>query len=590
MNASLDSSSQTSRGRLGRMLSLYKPHLPAVLASLALAFVVNMAVIAKPWILKEVIDNYIATQRASDPMVFILALCFLGTIVAGSLTSYLQSLIMNRAGFHIMHSLRTRLFNHVLHLGLTFFDRNSSGRILTRITTDVEALNELYAGVLVTMVRDAVLVIGIVIAMFMLDAGLATVAVLCVPVIAFATILYRMAARKNFSKVKAALARINGFLAENISGMKIVQIFNREKEKFQELVGLDREYYGYGLREIVLNSFARPVVDVINNLTIAAVIVLCFNRMEAGILQIGTLYAFITYIRSFFDPISTLAEQYTSLQSAGVSADRIFELLDTNETLEDPQAGNPLGTVQGRIEFRDVWFAYREDEWILKGVSFVIESGSTAAFVGATGSGKSTIIALLARFYDIQRGSILLDGTDIRSFRLADLRRTVSVVIQDVFLFSGTIQSNVRLGDAAIGNDAITHACKLANADGFIQKLPAGYSEVVRERGCTLSSGQRQLLSFARAIAGNPAILVLDEATANIDTHTEAAIQKAIRDLRRNRTVLVVAHRLSTIRDADIIIVLDQGTVLETGTHETLLAHRGRYYDLLHMNDSQHAN
>jgi len=581
LDGSAASKKGPSRGRLGRLLSFYKPHWVALTCGILLAFLVNLAVIAKPWILKQVIDGYITTGRASDIMVIVFGVVYFLVVLTGACASYVQTVLMTRTGVRIMHTIRTTLFDHVLHLNLGFFDRNSSGRILTRVTTDVEALSDLYAGVLVTMVRDAVLVVGIVVAMFLMDAQLALVSICCVPVIGGATVIYRWAARRNFIKVKATVARINGFLAENIAGMKLVQIFHREREKYSELAKLDREYYHYGLREIILNSFSRPLIDVINNLTISILVVFCFDRVHMGLVQIGTVYAFITYIRSFFEPISTLAEQYTSLQSAGVSADRIFELADTKAPLEDLEAGLPLPSAIGDVEFRNVWFAYNEERWVLKDVSFHVASGQTAAFVGSTGSGKSTIISLLARYYEIQKGVILLDGVDIRNYRLSDLRRRVSVVIQDVFLFSGDIRSNIRLGDASISDAQIRKAATLVKADRFIEQLPGGWDALVHERGSTFSAGQRQLLSFARAIAADPAVLVLDEATANIDTETEADIQEAMANIRKNRTMLVVAHRLSTVRDADLIVVIEHGVIQETGRHDELVERGGVYARLV---------
>jgi ATP-binding cassette subfamily B protein len=474
------------------------------------------------------------------------------------------------------------LFDHVQRMGPAFFDRNSTGRLLTRLTNDVEALSDLVSGVVVNLFRDLFMVVGIVGAMVLLDPSLALVSLSCVPLIVVATVVYRIAARKNFVKVKALVGRINGFLAENISGMKLVQIFHREKEKHRELEDLDREFARLSVREVVLNSFSRPLVDIITNLTIAVLVWYSLGGAGSGALEVGVLYAFITYIRQFFEPISTLADQYTTIQSALVSASRISEVLNTTAFTEDLESGLPVPELRGEVEFRHVWFAYEGENWILQDVSFTVTPGQTAAFVGTTGSGKSTILSLLVRFYDIQRGEILVDGVPVREWNLAQLRRRIGVVIQDVFLFAGSVASNLRLHEQSIGDDELREAVRLVGADAFVDRLPSGWDEPVRERGATFSAGQRQLLSFARAVAFRPSILVLDEATANIDTESEALILRAMEAIRRGRTTIVVAHRLSTIRHADRIHVLKDGKIVESGTHRSLLAKKGAYAHAYH--------
>ncbi|MDD4461056.1 MAG: ABC transporter ATP-binding protein, partial [Eubacteriales bacterium] len=398
--------------------------------------------------------------------------------------------------------------------------------------------------------------------------------------IALVTVLIRTKLRRNFIVMKQLIGQINGFFAENIAGMRLVQIFNREAAKHREFDQLNTDYCDKTLVQIRLNSLMRPLMEVINNLGIVLLIWFGLRGMTGGTLQIGVLYAFTAYIRRFFEPINDLAEKYSSIQSAAVSADRIFELLDKRDDLEDLQAGDPMPPLQGRVEFRNVWFAYEEEQWVLRDVSFVMNPGESAAIVGATGAGKSTIISLMLRFYDIQKGSILLDGRDIREFKIVELRRQVAIVLQDVFLFSGSIAENIRLGDEQIDDEQVAEALKLSYADEFINRLSKQMATHVTERGSTFSAGQRQLLSFARAIARRPSIFILDEATANIDTETEQLIQQSIAQVTARCTTIIIAHRLSTIRHSDQILVMADGRLVEIGDHDTLLRHNGRYAEL----------
>jgi ATP-binding cassette subfamily B protein len=571
-----------SRGGLLWYKPYVLPYLLPLLGCVVVALFLNGATLAKPWIIKQVIDEYISRGRAEDPAVILLAFLYLGVVIIAALMQYLQTNFVTLIGQRIMFKIRNDLFAHIQSMSMSFFDHNSSGRLLTRLTNDVEALNDLFSNVFVNIFRDLILVGGIAVLMFRLDPRLALVSLICVPLILTVTLIYRRLARINFTKVKGMIARINGFLAENISGMKLVQIFHREKEKAGELDELDREYVKYSLREVILHSFSRPVVDVINNLTISILIVACLGGMNSGAIKAGVLYAFITYIKQLFEPVSALAEQFTSIQSALVSSDRILEVFENTEDTEDTGPGLHVPALKGSIEFRHVWFAYDAENWVLKDLSFTIKSGQRAAFVGATGSGKSTVISLISRFYDIQRGSILLDGRDIRKYNLYSLRRNIAVVIQDVFLFSGDIKFNIRLNNRAIDDGRIRSSARHVSADRFIESLPDAYDEIVRERGCTFSAGQRQLISFARAVAFNPSVLVLDEATSNIDTQTQELIQKAMDAMTRGKTSVFIAHRLSTIRDVDTIFVLEQGRLVETGTHQELLARPGLYSEFFY--------
>ncbi len=560
-----------------RLMSYFKPYLLLVLLSIILALLVNGAILIKPYIIKHVIDDYIVQGDYNYQGILLMGIFYLSAVLLGSGFSYLQTCMLTYAGQKIMYNIRNQIFEHIQGMSMAFFDKNSSGRILTRVTNDIEALNELFSGVLVDIFKNLIMIAGIISVMFALDVEMALVSISCIPVIMGVMIIYRMAARKNFIRMKGMLARINGFLAENISGMKLVQVFHREKEKHEELKNLDSEYFKCSLREVILNSFSRPLVDIINNMTTAAIILFSMGKLLDGSLEIGVLFAFITYIKQFFEPISDLSEKYTTIQSAVISSERVFEIIDTADVQEDMEGGIPANRLNGEIEFKNVWFAYDAQEWVLRDVSFKIEPGQAAAFVGTTGSGKSTIISLMARFYDIQKGQILIDGIDIREYRLKDLRRQISVVLQDVFLFAGDIKSNIRLNNKKISDHDIEYAAQYVKADGFIETLPNRYDEEVKERGCTFSAGQRQLISFARAVAFDPSILVLDEATANIDTETEISIQEAMTRISSGRTSIIIAHRLSTIRNADRIMVIHKGRLRESGGHNELMQLGGLY-------------
>jgi len=563
-----------------RLLPYFKPYVPMFVVSIFLALAINASVIAKPYIVKVVIDDYLVAGIHDITAFRLFGILFFAVVLVGAGLGYIQNYILTHAGQKIMFDIRNQLFEHVQRMNMSYFDKNSSGRILTRITHDVESLNELFSGMLINIFRDSVMIVGIVAAMAMMNLRLTIIALLSLPLIAVVTIFYHKAARENFMNMKSLIGRINGFLAENITGMRVVQIFHREREKFEEFIKLDKSYFASSLREVILNSLCRPIVDVINNLTIAALIWFSIGNMNQGGIEIGVLFAFITYVRQFFQPISDIAERYTGMQSAFVSADRVFQIIDNSEQREQLHVGRTLKEIKGEIEFKDVWFAYEKDNWVLKGVSFKISPGQVVAFVGETGAGKSTIVGLISRFYEIQSGEILLDGTNINECKLSDLRRQVAVVLQDVFLFSGNVKSNIRLKNEEISDHDIKQAAQRIGADSFIDNLPNGYDEEVKERGCTMSAGQRQLISFARAVAFDPAVLVLDEPTSNIDAESERMIQEGILKLTRGKTCIIVAHRLSTIRNADNIIVIHDGQIAEMGRHENLIRLNGMYAQL----------
>lgn len=564
-----------------RLLKFTIPYLKIIIVAAICVLLVNTAQLAKPYILKIVIDDFLINGRPESGLYSITAMgiFYMLAVALGALLTFGQVNLMNYAGQQIISKLRKKVFTHIQYLPLSYLDKFSTGRLITRATNDVEALNEVFTDILINLFRDVFLLTGIIFVMFRMNVGLAAISFVAIPFIFLITNFFKNKIKENFKTMKSLIGQINGFFAENISGMKLVQIFNRELEKQKEFKLLNDKYFKSTMFQVQMNSLLRPIIEILQTLTVATLVWYGMGKIIGGTLELGVLYAFTTYIKQFFEPINDLAENYNTIQSAIVSADRIFELLDQEELLEDLDTGIAIQRLKGDIEFKDVWFAYNEENWILKGVSFVIAAGETAAFVGATGAGKTTIISLISRFYKIQKGKILIDGIDINDYRLWHLRKNVAVVLQDVFLFSGDIRRNIALNDE-ISELQVNEALELSCANEFIDELPGGMLEPVRERGSTFSAGQRQLLSFARAIAHDPVILVLDEATSNIDTNTELLIQQSIENISANRTTLIIAHRLSTIRNADKIILLRKGKLVEMGNHDELLQKDGYYKEL----------
>lgn len=571
------------RRTLWRLLSNIRYQIPLASLAALLTVLTSLVTVIKPYILKLVIDQNLETDFPNIREIAWLSVFYFAVVLAGVLCDYFQHLTLAALGQRIMHRMRTRLFAHIQSMNMSFFDQNSSGRLLTRINSDVESLSDLFSSIVIQFIKDVLLIVELMAAMLILDVHMALWAFLCIPVIVALTVVYRYLSRKNFIKLKAQLSHLNGFLAENITGMKMVQIYCREKKKNEEYREIGQEYYRLGIIELTLNSLSNPIMNMLSRLAIAYILMIFGPKVFGGTVLIGTLYAFVEYIQQLFDPISNLVEQFTSIQSALISGDRIYDIMDKTATLEDLDSGKELENFTGRIEFKNVWFAYVGENWVLKDVSFTVEPGQRVAFVGSTGSGKSTIISLLARFYDIQKGQILLDGVDIREYNLTSLRRAVSVVQQDVFMFTGDIDYNIRLNEDSITDEDIQEAIKTVNADSFINSLPEGSKTHVAERGAEFSAGQRQLIAFARAVAVKPAVLVLDEATASIDTETEAALSKAMETVSNQHTTITIAHRLATIVGYDLICVLDHGRIVERGCHSELIRRGGRYAELYEM-------
>ncbi|TYP49264.1 ABC transporter ATP-binding protein [Thermosediminibacter litoriperuensis] len=509
-----------------------------------------------------------------------LSLIFLLILVIRFGVNYVQVYLLQYAGQNIILNLRKEIFSHIENMHLSYFDRNPVGRLVTRVTNDTEALNEMYTSVLVNLFKDLFLLVGIIFVMMRLNFRMAMAALSVAPIITAATVIFRNKARQAYREVRKKIARINATLSENITGMKVIQIFNREARKFADFDRINREYYQATMRELQVFAVFRPFLDLLYYLSLSLLIWYGGPRVIRGLLSFGTLYAFVHYMGQFFQPINDLAEKFNILQSAMASSERIFQVLDTESPIKDPPEPVAVGRFRGEIEFRNVWFAYEGEDWVLKDVSFKVKPGETVAFVGATGGGKTSIINLICRFYDVNRGQILVDGVDIRNMRQSDLRRQIGVVLQDVFLFSGDIRYNIRLNNSEIDDERILEVARYTNAHQFIQAKPNKYDEEVTERGSTLSAGQRQLLAFARALAFDPSILILDEATSAVDTETESLIQDALKKITRGRTTIIIAHRLSTVQHADRIMVLHKGRIRECGTHEELLEKRGLYYKL----------
>ncbi len=573
-----------------RMLSYLRPHMAAMAACLVLVLAITALELYKPILTGDAIDLFIDGDYAPGEAVeerFMGILTAAGKYVAVLALLFVcnrvQFLLLQRTGQEIVYTMRRQLFEHIESLSMRFFDLTPVGKIVTRVTNDVEAVHELYANILVKLFKNVVKIIGLAAVMLLLDVRMALLSFVMVPAVTVLTAVFRTLSRRAYQVSKTKLTEVNTFLSENLSGMKVIQIFNREKEKLDAFRVRSGELHQAFRRETLVGAVFRPVIVMCSVAAMAIVIAAGSQGVLAGTVSFGTMYIFLQYIKTFFEPIQDLAEQLSTLQSAVASAEKIFTLLDEEPQIRDPAEPRSPAEIRGRIEFKNVWFAYDGENYILRDVSFVIEPGQKVAFVGATGAGKSSILNLIGRYYDVQRGEILIDGVNVRDMTRDQIRSAIGQVQQDVFLFTGDIKSNIRLRSETITEEDVVRAARRVNAGRFIEKLPAGYDERVTERGSTFSAGQRQLISFARTLAFDPAILILDEATANIDTETEQWIQEALETLMAGRTTIMVAHRLSTIQHADKIIVMHKGRIRESGTHQELLDQDGIYRKLYQL-------
>ena len=577
-------------GRLLRRIVRYlAPYKWWVLVAFVLTAGASFLGPLRPRLVQEAIDGYIVPGDLEGLQGIILLL--VGALVGEGIFSLMQGYLTQWIGQHAIYDLRTKVFRHIQRQPLRFFDRTPVGRLITRTTSDVEALSDVLSAGVVVIIGNLFRIAFILYFMFSLNWVLALVVLAVMPAMAYGVFQFRRKVRVQYRETRKQVARLNSFLQEHISGMHIVQAFNREREEMKRFSGINHEHRAAQIKTIFYFALFWPMVDIVASAALGLVIWFGGLQAMAGTLTIGVLIAFIQFSRQFFEPIRNLSDQYNTLQSAMAGAERIFGLLDEDASLVEKETPLVLDRVQGRIEFRNVWFSYRPEEedseretdWILRDVSFVVEPGQQVAIVGATGAGKTTIINALLRFYDIQRGGIFIDGIDIRDLRLAELRRRVGLVLQDVFLFSGSIAHNLTLEDPDITEADMRRAAELVGADAFISKLPDGYGQDVRERGASLSHGQRQLLSFVRALVYDPEFLVLDEATSSVDTETERLIEQALEKLMAGRTSLVVAHRLSTIQHSDRILVMHKGRIREQGAHQELLAMDGLYRRLYEL-------
>ena len=564
-----------------RLIAYMKPYAHWVIFALLLVLGLTAFDLYRPMLVGDAIDTFGA--NGDYDVIIATAIKYAVVLALSFAFNVAQTWILQKTGQNIILQMRKDLYRHIQSLGSRYFDITPVGKLVTRVTNDVEALNEMYSGILVQLFRNIVKIVGLAGVMLVLDVRLAAISFVLMPLVIGLTVLCQKIARNIYRLYRTRLTDINTFLSEHLSGMKIIQIFGRQERKFEEFHDKNTKLYKAFYREMLMYAVFRPLIYILSILSLMIVLWFGSKNVFDEIISVGTLYIFSNYIRSFFDPIQELAEQFSTLQSSIASAEKIFTVMDEDEFIPEVENPKQPDKITGKIEFDHVWFAYDGENYVLKDVSFVINPGEKVAFVGATGAGKSSILNLIGRYYDIQKGHIYIDGIDIRQLSKKQLRSAIGQMQQDVFIFEGDVAYNIRLNDDAITDAQVKAAAEYVNASHFIEKLPQGYHEPVTERGATFSAGERQLLSFARTLAHNPSILVMDEATANIDTETEILIQEALEKLMDGRTTIMVAHRLSTIQHADCIMVMHKGRICERGTHRELLEQDGIYRKLYEL-------
>lgn len=564
-----------------RLIAYMKPYAHWVIFALLLVLGLTAFDLYRPMLVGDAIDTFGA--NGDYDVIIATAIKYAVVLALSFAFNIAQTWILQKTGQNIILQMRKDLYRHIQSLGSRYFDITPVGKLVTRVTNDVEALNEMYSGILVQLFRNIVKIVGLAGVMLVLDVRLAAISFVLMPPVIGLTVLCQKIARNIYRLYRTRLTDINTFLSEHLSGMKIIQIFGRQERKFEEFHDKNTKLYKAFYREMLMYAVFRPLIYILSILSLMIVLWFGSKNVFDEIISVGTLYIFSNYIRSFFDPIQELAEQFSTLQSSIASAEKIFTVMDEDEFIPEVENPKQPDKITGKIEFDHVWFAYDGENYVLKDVSFVINPGEKVAFVGATGAGKSSILNLIGRYYDIQKGHIYIDGIDIRQFSKKQLRSAIGQMQQDVFIFEGDVAYNIRLNDNDITDEQVKEAAEYVNASHFIEKLPQGYHEPVTERGATFSAGERQLLSFARTLAHNPSILVMDEATANIDTETEILIQEALEKLMDGRTTIMVAHRLSTIQHADCIMVMHKGRICERGTHRELLEQDGIYRKLYEL-------
>lgn len=580
-----------------RLLTYLRPYRVIVAVSLVFLLINSVVQIVGPLITKLAIDRYLVpagnaskipfTSRLSaDPWIGIgqLTLVYLAAIITGFICDFGQQYLMQLTGQRAMFDLRRQLMAHLQRLDISYYDRNPVGRMITRVTTDVDVLNDLFASGLVTIIGDLAMLSFVIIAMFRLSPGLTLLLLAVMPLVVLVTAIFRRTVQQSYRRIRIAIARINSYLQEHITGIAVVQLFNREAKSRREFDRINRDHMEAFKDSITAYGWFYPVVEFLSMLALALLLAYGGFRVRAGAMTIGVVVAFFQYGLRFFRPIQDLSEKYNILQSAMAASERIFKLLDTPVAVQSaPAAPKPAPSGPVAIEFDHVWFAYKDEDWVLRDVSFTIAPGETIAVVGHTGAGKTTLTNLLLRFYDVQRGAIRIGGVDIRDMDLQELRRNFGIVLQDAYLFTGTVASNIRLGTEGISDRQLELATEQVNLLDFIRGLPNGFDQEIRERGAGYSTGQKQLISFARALAHDPRMLILDEATSSVDTQTEFLIRDALGKLVEGRTSIIIAHRLSTVQRADRIFVMHKGQLRESGTHQELLAQRGIYWKLYRL-------